>query len=41
MTEIATVDWFRRWLTSVFAENTLLSILTANSWIKILLDCLK
>ena len=22
MTEIATIDWFRRWGTSVFSENT-------------------
>ena len=27
MTEIATIDWFRRWGTSVFSENTAIFIL--------------
>ena len=30
MTEIATIDWFWRWGTSVFSENTAIFILPGN-----------
>ena len=31
MTEIATIDWFGRWGTSVFSENTAIFNLTVSS----------
>ena len=36
MTEIATIDWFQRWGTSVFSENTVIFSTEIHVWLTII-----